>query len=54
MDDVGIFLVHLVYFTAFGFTLWTFGIFCGNLVCFPPFWYMCCAKKNLATLIRNQ
>jgi hypothetical protein len=30
---------RLVYFTAIGYNLWPFGIFCGNLVYFPPFWY---------------
>jgi hypothetical protein len=31
MEDVGRFYGHLVYFTATWQTLWTFGIFCGNL-----------------------
>jgi hypothetical protein len=34
-----IFYDHLVYFTAIGNILWQFGIFCGNLVYFSPFWY---------------
>jgi hypothetical protein len=34
MENVGIFYVHVVYFTAIWYTLWTFGIFCGNLVYF--------------------
>jgi hypothetical protein len=43
MDDVGIFYDHLVYFTAIGNILWSFGIFFLVLVC--------CTKKNLATLV---
>jgi hypothetical protein len=40
MENVGIFYVNLVYFTAIGNIFWTFGIFCDNLVYFPPFWYV--------------
>jgi hypothetical protein len=36
-EDAGIFYAHLVYFTAILYTLWTFGIFCGNLVHFTRF-----------------
>jgi hypothetical protein len=44
-ENLGIFYVHLVYFTAIGNILgtaignilWPFGIFCGNLVYFPRF-----------------
>jgi hypothetical protein len=32
-----IFYGNLVYFTAISYVLWTFGIFCGNLVPFPSF-----------------
>jgi hypothetical protein len=39
MENIGLFYDHLVYFTAIGNILWPFGIFCGNLVYFPPFWY---------------
>jgi hypothetical protein len=39
MENLGIFYDHLVYFTAIGNILWPFGIFCGNLVLFSPFWY---------------
>jgi hypothetical protein len=39
MENLGIFFDHLVYFTAIGNILWPFGIFCGNLVYFSPFWY---------------
>jgi hypothetical protein len=49
MEDVGIFYGHLVHFTVFCYILWTFGIVRGNLVYFPPFWYVS-TKKNLATL----
>jgi hypothetical protein len=50
MENVGIFYDHLVYFTAVGNILWPFGIFCGHLVYFSPV-LVCCAKKNLATLL---
>jgi hypothetical protein len=40
MEDVGIFSGHLVYVTAISHIVWTFGIICGNLVHFPPFWYI--------------
>jgi hypothetical protein len=57
MEDVGTFYDHLVYFAAICYTLWPFGIFCGNLVYFMVIWYIfpvlvCCTKKNLATLVR--
>jgi hypothetical protein len=39
MENLGIFYDHLVYFTDIGNILWAFGIFCGNLVYFSPFWY---------------
>jgi hypothetical protein len=39
MENLGIFYDHLVYLTAIGNILWPFGIFCGHLVYFPPFWY---------------
>jgi hypothetical protein len=37
MENLGIFYDHLVYFTAIGNILWSFGISCGNLVYFSPF-----------------
>jgi hypothetical protein len=40
MEDVVIFYGHLVYFTDIWYILWTFGIFCVNLVVFFPFWYV--------------
>jgi hypothetical protein len=40
MENVGIFYVHLVYFTAIGNILWPFGMFCDHLVYFPLFWYV--------------
>jgi hypothetical protein len=52
MDDVCIFLGHLVYFTACWFTLWTFGIFFGNLVHFSPFWYVVPRKIWQPCLLR--
>jgi hypothetical protein len=42
---------HLVYFTAIVNILWPFGIVCGHLVYFPPFWYVV-NNWNLATLIQ--
>jgi hypothetical protein len=42
--DVGIFYVHLVYFTAICHTLWTFDIFPGYLEYFFPFWYVVARK----------
>jgi hypothetical protein len=36
---LGIFYDHLVYFMAIWNILWPFGIFCGNLVYWSPFWY---------------
>jgi hypothetical protein len=39
MANLGIFYDHLVYCIAIGNILWPFGIFCGHLVYFPPFWY---------------
>jgi hypothetical protein len=41
----------LVRLTAIWNILWTFGIFCGNLIHFSVL--VCCAKKNLATLIQK-
>jgi hypothetical protein len=43
LGDFGVFYGHLVYFAAIWYILWPFGIFF-------PFWYICCFKKNLATL----
>jgi hypothetical protein len=40
MENLDIFYDHLVYFTAIGNILWPFGIFCGHLVFFSPFWYI--------------
>jgi hypothetical protein len=37
MENVGIFYVHLVHFTAIGNILLPFGILCGHLVFFPRF-----------------
>jgi hypothetical protein len=39
MENHGILYAHLVYCTAIGNILWPFGIICGNLVYFSPFWY---------------
>jgi hypothetical protein len=36
----GSFYGNLIYFTAIRNILWTFGIYCGNLVYFSPFWYV--------------
>jgi hypothetical protein len=40
MENTGIFYEHLAYFTAIGNILWSFGIFCGHLIYFSPFWYL--------------
>jgi hypothetical protein len=40
MEDVGIFYVHLGYFTAIWYILWSFGIFYGHLVYFVVIWYI--------------
>jgi hypothetical protein len=39
-ENIGIFYGHFSLFTAIWNILWTFGIFCGNLVYFPPCWYI--------------
>jgi hypothetical protein len=39
MENLGIFHDLLVYSTTIRNILWPFGIFCGNLVYFTPFWY---------------
>jgi hypothetical protein len=44
--DVGIFNVHLLYFTDTCHILWTFGTFPGYLVYFPPFWYVVARKSG--------
>jgi hypothetical protein len=40
MENAGTFYVHLVHFMSILNILWPFGIFCGHLVYFPPFWYI--------------
>jgi hypothetical protein len=40
MVNVGIFYVHLAYFTVIENILWIFGIYCGHLIYFFPFWYV--------------
>jgi hypothetical protein len=40
MDGDGIFYGHLTYFTAIRNILYKFEMFGGNLVYFPPFWYV--------------
>jgi hypothetical protein len=44
MEDVGIFYVHLVYFSAICNILWPLGIFTGHLAYFFPFWYVVASK----------
>jgi hypothetical protein len=46
MEGVSMFNGQLVYFMAIWFILWSFGIFSAVLVC--------CAKKNLATLLNQR
>jgi hypothetical protein len=50
MVNVGIFYDHLEYFMAIWYNLWLFGIVCGHLLYFSPFWNVW-TKKNLATLV---
>jgi hypothetical protein len=40
MEDVGIFYIALVDFTAIWYILWPFGIFYGHLVYFMAIWYL--------------
>jgi hypothetical protein len=57
MEDVGICHGHFVYilyrhlvcFMDIWYVLWTFDMFCGNLVYLFPV-LVCCTQKNLATL----
>jgi hypothetical protein len=44
MEDVGIFYVRLVCFTAIWHILCPFGIFSGDLIYFFPFWYAVARK----------
>jgi hypothetical protein len=46
MENLGEFYDHLVYFTATGNILLPFGILCGHLVYFPPFWYFVQRKSG--------
>jgi hypothetical protein len=55
-----IFFEHWVYLMAIGNILWTFGIFCGHLVYFAPFWYfvprkIChpCYTRQVSYLMRS-
>jgi hypothetical protein len=50
-----------IHFTVFCYMLWTFGIVCGNLVYFPPFWYFVERKiwqpwcrRRLSMILRNE
>jgi hypothetical protein len=51
MEDVSIFCGHSVYLTVILYIFRPFTIVCGHLVYFSPFWYLCCTKKNLASLV---
>jgi ABC-type spermidine/putrescine transport system permease subunit II len=53
IEKVVIFFDLLEYFTAIGYNLQPFGIVCGNLVYFSPFWYVW-TKKNLEALLVAQ
>jgi hypothetical protein len=44
MEAVGKFYGHLIYFTAFWYPLWPFGIFGGYLVYYSPRWYVALRK----------
>jgi hypothetical protein len=39
-EGLGLFYVHLFYFTVIWYILWIFGIFCGNFVYFMAIWYI--------------
>jgi hypothetical protein len=54
MEDVATIYGHLVYVTAIWYGLLHFGIFYENLVHSPPPRFLCCCKKNLATLSRSR
>jgi hypothetical protein len=43
-EDVGMFYVYLVYFTAICHILWPFGLFSGYSVYFVQFWYVVARK----------
>jgi hypothetical protein len=40
MEDVGLYLGHVVYFTAIWYIVWPFSVFYGYLVNVFPFWYV--------------
>jgi hypothetical protein len=39
-QDVRIFYEQCVYFTAIRYITWPLGIYCGNLLYYPPCWYI--------------
>jgi hypothetical protein len=49
MEYVGTFYGYLAYFITTWYSIWMFGIVCGPVVYFSPFWYVW-TKKHLATL----
>jgi hypothetical protein len=52
MENATIFYDHLEYFAVIWYILWEFGMVCGHLVYFLPFWYFW-TKKNLAALVNT-
>jgi ABC-type spermidine/putrescine transport system permease subunit II len=46
MENVVILNDHLEYFTGFRYNVWSFGIVCGHLVYFFPFWYVWTKSGN--------
>jgi hypothetical protein len=50
MEDVDIFHVHRVYFTARWYILWPFRLIYGHLVYIFPFWYVVPKKSGNSDL----
>jgi hypothetical protein len=50
MDDVGVLLGHLEYFTSILYILWPFGIFCDNLAYFSRFGMLQQEKSGIPVL----
>jgi hypothetical protein len=40
LENIGMFIGYLEYFTTIWYILWTFGTFCGHLVEVSTFWYV--------------
>jgi hypothetical protein len=53
IENVGIFYIHFEYFNVLWHILRQWGILCGSLVYFRPFWYVLPDLANLATQQRK-